>query len=69
MKQKNKYKCKACDNAEESQEHILVCKTILKIQNDNDNKIQALEKIENGFIKEQGLRQDSEAPTINEQTI
>ena len=55
MNQKNKYEsyeCKACDNAEESQEHVLVCQTILQIQNDDENEIPAYEKIENGSIRE-----------------
>ena len=49
INQRNKYEtfeCDACTMEDESQEHILVCKEILKMQkNENENEIPSYDRI------------------------
>ena len=57
VNQKNKYEtfeCDACNVEDENQEHILVCKEILKMQkNEKEKEIPSYERIFNGKVKEQ----------------
>ena len=57
VNQKNKYytyECDACEAEDESQEHILECDEILKMQEENNDTLQIpYEKIMNGTVKEQ----------------
>ena len=57
VNQKNKYytyECDACEAEDESQEHILQCDEISKMQEDNhENEDIPYEKIMNGTVKEQ----------------
>ena len=49
------YECEACDYEEESQEHVLQCMEITRIQKEDNEEMENLyeyEKIMNGNLKE-----------------
>ena len=46
------YECEACKNEEETQEHVLKCKVILQMQEEDERNIPPYEKILDGSVKE-----------------
>ena len=46
------YECEACKNEEETQEHVLKCKVILQMQEEDERNIPPYEKILHGSVKE-----------------
>ena len=55
MNTKGKYEnfdCESCKIEDETQEHVLKCEEILKIQNDEEKSIPTYNKISEGTIEE-----------------
>ena len=55
MNRKGNYEnfdCESCKNEDETQEHVLVCKEILKMQNDNEISIPTYDIISEGTIED-----------------
>ena len=57
LNQRNRYEnyeCEACKLEDETQDHIMVCKTIIQMQNDeNKCELPEYEKVMNGNVREQ----------------